>query len=159
MNTKQIVLQDAEIRITIKRMVLQIAENHVDNTHLLLIGLNERGYFLAQLIQDSLSQVLPKLQVDLRALSMDSDLEGLNVQSPHIIIVDDVLNSGKTAFKAASACLNPDIVQLETAFLAVREHRNFPIDANYVGLSIATTLQDHVLFDNENPQDLRVYLQ
>ncbi len=159
MNTKQIVLQDAEIRVTIQRMVLQIAENHVENANLLLIGLNERGYFLAKLIQENLSHVLPHLKVDLMALAMDSNLESLSINNTNILIVDDVLNSGKTAFKAAAACLNPSIIRLETAFLAVREHRNFPIDANYVGLSIATTLQDHVLFDNENPQDLRVYLQ
>ena len=45
MNTKQVVLRDSEIRITLKRMVLQIAENYVDVSDLLLIGLNERGSF------------------------------------------------------------------------------------------------------------------
>jgi pyrimidine operon attenuation protein/uracil phosphoribosyltransferase len=77
----------------------------------------------------------------------------------HILIVDDVLNSGKTAFLAASACMHNQLIKLETAFLAVREHRNFPVAANYLGLSIATTLQEHVLFDNDDETNLRVYLQ
>ena len=159
MNTKQVVLRDSEIRITLKRMVLQIAENYVDVSDLLLIGLNERGSFLAKLIQTGLAETLPNLQVSFQQIDVTADMPSRNFGAPHILIVDDVLNSGKTAFIAAMSCMNSGIKTMETAFLAVREHRSFPISANYVGLSIATTLQDHVLFDNENADDLNVYLQ
>jgi len=47
---------------------------------------------------------------------------------------------------------------IRTAFLAEREHRNYPIRADFVGVSIATTLQEHVFFSNENPSDLQLYL-
>jgi len=159
MINKQVVLRDPEIRITIKRMVLQIAENYVDISQLTLVGLNERGSFLATLIRNGLNEVLPNLEVGLEQLTVVKDMPASDFKFDHIIIVDDVLNSGKTAFIAAMACMNAHVLKLETAFLAVREHRNFPVSANYVGLSIATTLQDHVLFDNENPEDLTVYLQ
>ena len=159
MNTKQVVLRDSEIRITLKRMVLQIAENYVDVSDLLLIGLNERGSFLAKLIQTGLTETLPNLQVSFQQMDIKVDMPARDFGAQHILIVDDVLNSGKTAFIAAMSCMNASIKTMETAFLAVREHRSFPISANYVGLSIATTLQDHVLFDNENADDLNVYLQ
>jgi pyrimidine operon attenuation protein/uracil phosphoribosyltransferase len=159
MNTKQVVLRDSEIRITLKRMVLQIAENYVDVSNLLLIGLNERGSFLAKLIQTGLTETLPHLQVSFQQMDVLSDMPPHDFNAEHILIVDDVLNSGKTAFIAAMSCMNAKIKTMETAFLAVREHRSFPVAANYVGLSIATTLQDHVLFDNENADDLNVYLQ
>ena len=159
MNTKQVVLRDSEIRITLKRMVLQIAENYVDVSNLLLIGLNERGSFLAKLIQTGLTETLPHLQVSFQQMDVLSDMPPHDFNAEHILIVDDVLNSGKTAFIAAMSCMNSKIKTMETAFLAVREHRSFPVAANYVGLSIATTLQDHVLFDNENADDLNVYLQ
>ena len=159
MNTKQVVLRDSEIRITLKRMVLQIAENYVDVSDLLLIGLNERGSFLAKLIQTGLIETLPNLQVSFQQMDIKGDMPARDFGAQHILIVDDVLNSGKTAFIAAMSCMNANIKTMETAFLAVREHRSFPISANYVGLSIATTLQDHVLFDNENADDLNVYLQ
>jgi len=159
MNTKQVVLRDSEIRITLKRMVLQIAENHVDVSDLLLIGLNERGSFLAKLIQTGFTETLPNLKVTFQQMDVTSEMPARDFGAQHILIIDDVLNSGKTAFIAAMSCMNAGIKTMETAFLAVREHRSFPISANYVGLSIATTLQDHVLFDNENPDDLNVYLQ
>ena len=159
MNTKQVVLRYSEIRITLKRMVLQIAENYVDVSDLLLIGLNERCSFLAKLIQTGLTETLPNLQVSFQQMDIKVDMPARDFGAQHILIVDDVLNSGKTAFIAAMSCMNANIKTMETAFLAVREHRSFPISANYVGLSIATTLQDHVLFDNENADDLNVYLQ
>ena len=159
MNAKQVVLRDSEIRITLKRMILQIAENHVDKSSLLLMGLNERGSFLAKLIQKGLNEVLPNLQVTFQQIEVTQTMPPCNHSAENIVIIDDVLNSGKTAFIAAMSCMNEGVAVLETAFLAVREHRSFPISANYVGLSIATTLQDHVLFDNENPEDLNVYLQ
>jgi len=124
-----------------------------------LIGLNERGSFLAKLIQTGLTETLPHLQVSFQQMDVLSDMPACDFNSEHILIVDDVLNSGKTAFIAAMSCMNAKIKTMETAFLAVREHRSFPVAANYVGLSIATTLQDHVLFDNENADNLNVYLQ
>ena len=159
MNAKQIVLRDSEIRITLKRMILQIAENHVDKSSLLLLGLNERGSFLAKLIQHGLNEILPNLIVSLEQINVTQEMAKHDYKAENIIIIDDVLNSGKTAFVAAMTCMNNGVSSLETAFLAVREHRSYPISANYVGLSIATTLQDHVLFENENPEDLNVYLQ
>lgn len=159
MSLKQIVLRDPEIRIIIRRIALQIAENHTDHVELLLIGLNQRGYYLANLIKQELQGILPSLSLELKAMDMANLMNMPSFTAAYILIVDDVLNSGKTAFIAASACMHSQLIKLETAFLAVREHRNFPIAANYVGLSIATTLQEHVLFDNDTETDLRVYLQ
>jgi pyrimidine operon attenuation protein/uracil phosphoribosyltransferase len=159
MSPKQIVLRDPEIRIIIRRIALQIAENHTDHVELLLIGLNQRGYYLANLIKQELQDILPSLSLDLQSMDMANPTAEFSNTAAHILIVDDVLNSGKTAFLAASACMHNKLIKLETAFLAVREHRNFPVSANYVGLSIATTLQEHVLFDNDDETNLRVYLQ
>jgi len=81
-----------------------------------------------------------------------------NISEITIIIVDDVVNSGYTAMKAVAYFFENGCSQIETAFLAQREHLNFPILANYVGLSIATTLKDHVYFDNSNPEQIQIYL-
>ncbi|GIV44773.1 MAG: hypothetical protein KatS3mg035_1896 [Bacteroidia bacterium] len=61
-----------------------------------------------------------------------------------IIIVDDVLNSGKTLAYAVHHFLNKPIKNIQTAVLVDRSHKQFPVNANYVGLSLATTLQEHV---------------
>jgi pyrimidine operon attenuation protein/uracil phosphoribosyltransferase len=75
-----------------------------------------------------------------------------------VILIDDVLNTGNTAFKVLSSIYLLGVLKIETAFLAVREHLNFPILANYQGISIATTLQNHVEFDNSEINSLSVKL-
>jgi pyrimidine operon attenuation protein/uracil phosphoribosyltransferase len=83
----------------------------------------------------------------------------LNTDVKHLVIVDDVLNSGRTAFLAAAHCYHKGLKSMEMAFLAVREHRSFPVYARYTGRSIATTIQEHVYFDNTNGEELSVYLK
>lgn len=158
MAADKIILKDPEIRLIVKRLAFQIAENNVNNAELLIVGLNDRGYFLAQLISKELTKILSSLRIDLFQYSLTESLVKVP-ESSNILVVDDVLNSGKTAFSAAAHCLGEKVSQLETAFLAVREYRSFPIRANYVGLSVATTLQNHVFFDNKNQDDLIVFLK
>ena len=81
-----------------------------------------------------------------------------NEKEAVVILVDDVLNSGKTAFVACSRIFEQGVAGLETVFLAERSHRVFPILANYVGITVATTLQDHVYFDNTSKDNLELYL-
>jgi pyrimidine operon attenuation protein/uracil phosphoribosyltransferase len=157
MHSPQIVINDSEIRVILKRIAFQIAENNLNRGDLLIIGLNDRGYFLAQEVRKQLIQIIPDTKIQLFQLLM-VDLNHVEIPSARkIIIIDDVINSGKTAFMAAAACLSENVEQIETVFLAVREHRQFPVFANYIGISLATTLQEHVFFNNA--ESLSVYLQ
>lgn len=159
MHSHQIILTDSEIRVIIKRIAYQIAENHLNDSAILMVGLNDRGYFLANEIQKELTQILTTLNIELMQLPVHEISHSNIPKKENIIIVDDVINSGKTAFQSAAACLHDDLKKLETVFLAVREYRQFPVFANYTGISLATTIKEHVFFDNQNPQSLSVYLQ
>jgi pyrimidine operon attenuation protein/uracil phosphoribosyltransferase len=64
-----------------------------------------------------------------------------------VILVDDVLNSGKTLMYAAKYFLTTPLARLSTVVLVDRTHNRFPIKADYVGLSLATTLQEYVNVD------------
>ena len=61
-----------------------------------------------------------------------------------VVLIDDVLNSGKTLMHAASFLLNQDIKKMNTVVLVDRRHRNFPIKADFVGLTLSTTIQEHI---------------
>jgi pyrimidine operon attenuation protein/uracil phosphoribosyltransferase len=163
MSEKQIILNHEDIQLLIKRLSLEIAENHVNEKPLCLVGLNERGYFIAKEIFSNLKDILPnqtivtnQMSVSRSELKLTNIIE--NIQDVTVVIVDDVVNSGYTAMKTVAYFFENGCNQIETAFLAQREHLNFPILANYVGLSIATTLKDHVYFDNSNPQQIQIYL-
>jgi len=160
---KQIILNHEDIQLLMKRLSLEIAENHVNGKPLCLVGLNERGYFIANEILNNLKDILPNQKIQTNQMSVSRAKLQLtnsidNIQDVTVLIIDDVVNSGYTAMKSVAYFFENGCNQIETAFLAQREHLNFPILANYVGLSIATTLKDHVYFDNSNPQQIQIYL-
>ena len=75
----------------------------------------------------------------------------------NVILVDDVLNSGVTMAAALKEVLNYTPKSVMTAVLANRDHNQFPIQANFVGLSLATTLKEHILYE-EIDGNMSVYL-
>lgn len=163
MSEKQIILNHEDIQLVMKRLSLEIAENHVDHKQLCLVGLNERGYFIANEILENLKSLLPDVKIVSNSMKVSQEsilLENTidNYANTAVIVIDDVVNSGYTAMKSISYFFEKGCNHIETAFLAQREHLNFPVLANYVGLSIATTLKDHVYFDNSNANQLQIYL-
>jgi pyrimidine operon attenuation protein/uracil phosphoribosyltransferase len=161
---KQYILNHTEIHHVLKRMSLEIAENHVDDLPIVLLGLNERGFYLVDLLEKHLNEIIGitvsnKLQLVIENDVIISSPDWSKVEkSSSVIIVDDVLNSGRTAMLAVCECFNQSLKRIETSFLAVREYRSFPVYANYSGLSVSTTLKDHVYFDNSDANNLQVYL-
>lgn len=144
-------------------MANEIAEQHCDAKNLCLVGLNERGYFLASEIGAELKDILPALNIEIGQVSVANNKAEFTSQTDYygktILVVDDVINSGRTLMVVLSELFAMGAAYIQTVFLAKREHRSFPVKADYVGISIATTLQEHVLFDNTDQNNLRVYLQ
>lgn len=160
------ILNHSQISHKIKRLAWQIYENNMENSEIWLAGIDERGGFLAQLINQELTKI-GTLQVKQFAIQLNRETYEPLFLSEHnlehligknIVLVDDVLNSGKTIMCCLLPLLEKNIAKIEVAVLASRSHKKFPIKADYVGISMATTLQEHLLFDNSNPQDLKMVL-
>ncbi len=164
MDKKRTIAEHNEIQLIIRRLAHQIAENHIDSDKIKLIGLNQRGKFVADSLYLELSSIIPNSlfpvdQIAVENFQINHELKlSQNEKEAVVILVDDVLNSGKTAFVACSRIFEQGVAGLETVFLAERSHRVFPILANYVGITVATTLQDHVYFDNTSKDNLELYL-
>ena len=86
-------------------------------------------------------------------LSLSAD----NMEGKVVIVVDDVLNSGKTLLYALRPFLSIDLRKIRTVVLVDRNHRRYPIAADYAGLSLATTLKEHVTVEEKDGQ-LQVFL-
>jgi pyrimidine operon attenuation protein/uracil phosphoribosyltransferase len=87
-------------------------------------------------------------------LSADGDLTGL-----HLLLVDDVTNSGKTLLYALKPLLNQYPASIRTLVLVERMHKQFPVKADFVGLSVATTLQEHIQVEVAEGAVTGAYLQ
>ena len=133
MSAIQHILDHKSIRIIIQRLSYQIADDHIGISELGLVGLNERGSYIANLLIDELRSVIPSLKTSFVRLDTEGDHlkfhDKLKTDVRHLVIVDDVLNSGRTAFLAAAHCYHGGLKSMEMALLAVREHRSFPVYA------------------------------
>ncbi len=156
-----------QILTTLDRIALEICERHHNHGTLLLGGIGDRGYFLAELLAERISRyheyVTELFRVDFDREQFNPVLIRYTPQPEFsgqmVILVDDVLNSGKTLVHVMQPIISASPASLETVFLAERSYRNFPVRADYVGISLATTLQEHVFFDASNPEQLNLYLQ
>lgn len=140
------------------RMALQIAENiGEENTALILIGIEKSGYNIATKLKLYIEQYCSS-PVELLSLSMDKKkpaditLSGnIDFNDKNIILIDDVINSGKTFLYALKPLLNFHPRRIQTLAMIERMHKLFPIKPDYVGLSVATTATDNikVIFEGE----------
>ncbi|MCO6495004.1 MAG: phosphoribosyltransferase [Bacteroidetes bacterium] len=162
MEKKDYILNDAQIRQKLKRIAYEILENNLKDKVVYMGGIGERGGLLAKLIAEQLD-ILKEIKVELFSISnqngvqLSIDVKKLRKQT--VIIVDDVLNTGKTLMDILIVIAAQNPARIETCFLAQRSHRKFPVKGDYVGISMATTFQEHIQFDASNPKKLGVYLE
>ena len=147
------------------RMAWEMIENCHAERKLWLVGIASKGMKMAQLLQAQLAEIhpIPVETVSLTIqktnpweLELSSTLDGIDLSEDTLIIVDDVLNSGRTLCYAISHFMKRPVRQIHTAVLVNRSHAEFPVKATYVGTHLSTTLQEHVEVD---PESLHVYLQ
>ena len=167
MTEKKYILNKEVATQKMQRMALEIAEQlDGDTTDLIIIGIRNSGIVIAEkigmLVKKYLtspvkivSLTLDKHQPNEAVLSeADIDFNGKN-----IIIVDDVANSGKTLLYALKPLLNFHPKRIQTLVLVERMHKLFPIKSDYIGLTIATALQDHIQVEVENGEVIGAFIK
>lgn len=145
-------LLDAKaIEQTLTRMSFEIAERHYFEKNIVFIGVEENGAAVAKRLYELVSEIVT-IPCEISSIRLSKDtphlVEGLSVdlklKGKCLVLVDDVFNSGQTLMHAASFLVSKEIHRLSTAVLVERKHRRFPIKADFVGLKLSTTLQEHV---------------
>jgi len=161
---KKYILDQALVTRKLQRMALEIAERNTDADHIILAGIKDNGSVIA-------AKLLPLLQqecscpVDVIALSLDKKHPGditiepaTNFDNKVVVMIDDVANSGKAMTYALKAFLSSYPKKIQTLVLVERTHKAFPVQADYVGLSIATTLQEHIFVETAGEEITGAYL-
>ncbi|MBA4167260.1 MAG: phosphoribosyltransferase [Chitinophagaceae bacterium] len=142
---------DAEtVAIKLERMAYELIENNLDEEKIILIGIRDNGSTIARNMRNILKNI-SDLDVQLIDLSIDKRNPGkvelsekAVIDNNVIVIVDDVANSGKTMLYSLKPFLEFHPKKIQTLALVARTHKTFPIELDYVGLSVATTLQEHI---------------
>ena len=156
------VLEQNQIEQKIIRMAWEIYEQNFNESEIVIAGIQSQGYILAQRISKQLTKIssldvkLIKLELDKKdPLSKEIVVENHpQLKDKIVVLVDDVLNSGKTLMYSSKYFLNHEVRKLMTAVLVNRNYMQFPIKANVVGVSLSTTMQEHVTVDLGNDESV-----
>ena len=146
------ILTNSQIKRKIKRISLQIIESNVEEKEVILAGIEQNGFHLAKELNKMIIE-LSKINIKLCSLKIDkknplnnisTSLNSSEYKNKSIVVVDDVLNSGSTLMYAVKHFLDTELRQLKTAVLVDRNHKKYPIKADFKGVSLSTSIQNHV---------------
>jgi pyrimidine operon attenuation protein/uracil phosphoribosyltransferase len=148
------------------RMALELAEKLSGNdAPLIIMGIRKNGEVIAAQIAGYLkkyiSNPITQLWVEMDKSHPDTIeiSEPLDFSGKHVLLVDDVTNSGRTLLYALKPLMNSYPLSIQTLVLVERMHNQFPVKADYVGLSVATTLQEHIQVEVENGEVIGAYME
>jgi pyrimidine operon attenuation protein/uracil phosphoribosyltransferase len=153
--SRESILNAQEALRKLRRMAFQIAENNTGEEKLVIAGIVGNGFLLAQALVAELKQVM-EVTIDLITITLnkkqplDAVVEERDFNNSVLIVVDDVANTGKTLLYALKPFLQFQPKKIQTLVLVERSHKLFPVQADYVGLSVSTTLQEHITVETEN---------
>ena len=153
--SKKQILDAAVAGRKLRRMAFQIAENNEGERELIIAGINGNGAVLAQSLVGELQQIVDvPIQLITIKLNKKSPLEAtvdndMDFGGRNIIVVDDVSNTGKTLLYALKPFLHFLPKKIQTLVLVERSHKLFSIQPDYVGLTVTTTLQEHISVETE----------
>ncbi len=161
------ILDSAQIQQKIRRLAIEILENNYAEKKLIFIGINNNGTGFAKLLIEALKD---RTNIDLQLCTVrlnpaeptkhpvELGIAPKECHNKTLIIVDDVANTGRTIFYAMKPLMDVLPKKIEVAVLIDRKHKSFPILVDYVGLSLATTLKEHIDVKIERKKDYAVYL-
>ena len=162
---KNYILDKSVAAKKMKRMAYEILENNINEEYIILAGIRESGSIVARNIQKILSEI-SAVKTDLITITLDKHLptdvklsRQLDFNNQVIIVIDDVANSGKTLLYGLKPFLEHQPKKIQTLILVERSHKLFPVHPDYVGLSIATTLQEHIYVEVTDEEVLGAYLK
>ncbi|MBT8244474.1 MAG: phosphoribosyltransferase [Winogradskyella sp.] len=149
---KNTILNHQEIQNKIKRIAYQIYETNTDEKQVILAGIEKNGFLLAKKIKTNLDKI-SELNIILCKVFIDksnplntitTSLKTEDYSNKSIILVDDVLNSGSTLIYGVRHFLNVPLKKFKTAVLVNRNHKKFPVKADFKGISLSTSLKEHI---------------
>ncbi|HMK17432.1 MAG TPA: phosphoribosyltransferase family protein [Chitinophagaceae bacterium] len=162
---KKYILSKEVVEKKLRRMAFEILENNIDEKEIILAGIRESGSVVAKVIQEMLGEI-SVIKTELITITLDKNeptkvslSKTFEFNGKVIVVIDDVSNSGKTLLYALKPFIDSHPKKIQTLVLVERTHTSFPVRPDYVGLSIATTLQEHIFVEVKGEEVVGAYLK
>ena len=156
--TKNCVMDRTAVSRKMKRMALEVAERNSDEKELVIAGIAGNGAIVARSLVKELKRIaaFDIVEVSIQLNKKDpvevSFDPSIDLENRSFILVDDVANTGRTMMYAFKPLLNARPKKVQTLVLVERSHKQFPVQTDYAGLSITTTLQEHIAVETEGEE-------
>ncbi len=153
MKNIQIILEHSQIEQKIVRLAHQIMETCCDEEEIFIGGIVGNGEFLSKkltsIIRENSSSKVVQFNIKVNKDEpwrddIELSIDTKTLKNGYIIIVDDVVNSGKTLQYALVKFLEQPTKAIKTIALVDRQHRRYPIKTDFKGLELSTTLKDRI---------------
>ncbi|RZJ58952.1 MAG: phosphoribosyltransferase [Flavobacterium sp.] len=149
---KNIILTQKEIEHKTKRIAYQIYETFSDDDEVVLAGIADNGYIFAEKIAGELRRIsflnviLCEVRINKQRPQdkVETSLSAEAYSNKCLVLVDDVLSSGTTLIYGVKHFLEVPLKKFKTAVLVDRNHKQYPVKADFKGLSLSTSLQEHI---------------
>ena len=142
----------------IQRMAYEIVERNSDEKQIILAGIQESGLIIARVLHGFLKEIFHG-EIIVIAINLDkknpkniSLSEQINFDNKVVIITDDVANTGRTLLYALKPFIEFYPKKIQTLVLVERSHKEFPVSADYVGLSVSTALSEKIIVETDGPE-------
>jgi pyrimidine operon attenuation protein/uracil phosphoribosyltransferase len=157
---KNIILNHNKINKIVRRLAYQILESNINSPEIILIGIHQNGYNLSEIIFEELKAITEiKTELFFVKINKKSPLKNIvfecekeYLKNKSIVLIDDVLNTGKTLIYCTKSLLDVELNSFKTVVLIDRNHKKFPIKVDYKGISVSTSIADHIelIFEKNN---------
>jgi pyrimidine operon attenuation protein / uracil phosphoribosyltransferase len=152
MAEKLLILNQQQIQQKLDRIAYQLLEDNFEEQEIVMAGIVAQGSIIAQRLMRILEGIAPfkctliNIELDKNAstlqYSVDTDIKVC--ENKVVVLVDDVLNSGKTLAYGFGVFLNVPLKKLRTVVLVDRNHKSFPVSTDFAGIALSTVLKQHV---------------
>jgi len=147
-----IILDQKQIDHKIRRIAYQIYENNVSEKEVVIAGIFENGFVFAKKIKTVIEKISPikiimcKVMIDKKnpIEPITTSLESKIYKNKSLVLVDDVLHSGTTLIYGIKHFLQVPLKQFNTAVLVDRNHKKYPVKADFKGISLSTSINENV---------------
>jgi len=149
---KLLILNHTQIQQKIDRIAYQILEDNLDEEEIMIAGILPQGNHIAKRIKNILDGIAPfksklltiELERKSSRLIANLDFEVADCSNKVVILVDDVLNTGKVLAYGIGVFLDVPLKKLRTVVLIDRNHKNYPVTTDFAGVALSTVIKEHV---------------
>ena len=159
-----LILDQTRINHIIRRMAYQVYETNVNEKEVIIAGVKENGVIFANKLKQAIELIAP-LKITLCEIHIHkkNPLQPITLpptdidfNQKSIVVADDVLHSGSTLIHSVKYFLNHNVKQIKTAVLIDRNHKRFPVKADFKGISLSTSINENVSVIFEKNKDRAV---